>query len=206
MRISSLFLVLLMGCGNDSRTTVDAADGPGPGDASEVDASGDAGSGAGCGGFAGLKCAETEYCDYPDNHCGIADGGGRCRTRPDACPLNASGDSAVALVAEPTCGCDGRVYSSECFVYADGTDINANGTCEVPAGRFACGYMQCDLTRQYCVRQPRADAEADDYRCAPMTCEGNDVSCACVVDNACGGTCTGNASDGLTVTCPAGSP
>src|SRR5690242_19808129 len=40
-----------------------------------------------CGGFGGLPCAPTEYCDYPaGSACGGDDSTGLCRPRPTACP------------------------------------------------------------------------------------------------------------------------
>jgi hypothetical protein len=194
MRMILLGVVLLVACDGDSRSSVDA---PGPGDAA---APGDDAGGSLCGGFANFKCLENEYCDFADNNCGVADGPGRCRRRPDACPLSAGGPAA--LVAEPVCACDGRVYSSECIASASGQDLNAHGSCELPQSRFACGYAQCNLATQYCVHEPMADG-ADRYRCLGMpACALADASCQCLAGEPCGNACTGDAAVGLTLTCP----
>ena len=73
-----------------------------------------------CGGLAGVQCAAHEYCDYTDNDCGIADGAGTCKRRPDACPD----------IFMPTCACDGKVYTSACDAAAHGVDASANGNCD----------------------------------------------------------------------------
>lgn len=196
MRITSLFLVLVMACGSDDRPAVDAPPGSG-------DAGGDAGSdapdegGAACGGIVSIPCEADEYCDYVDNNCGIADGAGRCKRRPDACPLNATSEP---LIAEPTCACDGKVYSSECEAYAQGYDVNASGSCAFPKGQFACGYKACNLASQYCQHTVNPET-SDAYECMPLPACTGDASCACVEQQPCGSECRGDAATGLTLTC-----
>lgn len=124
------------GCGDDasSSTTPDASErdgdpGPGidamrpPGDANApADADpieSDAGGGS-CGGFSGAVCSpDREYCNYPENDCGIADATGTCTIRPELCQP----------VVSPVCGCDGRDYQNECEAYRAGTDIASIGAC-----------------------------------------------------------------------------
>ena len=72
-----------------------------------------------CGGLAGIQCAADEYCDFPNNECGVADGTGTCKPRPEACPD----------IFSPTCACDGKVYSSACDAAVHGIDVSANGGC-----------------------------------------------------------------------------
>jgi eight-cysteine-cluster-containing protein len=75
-----------------------------------------------CGGFAGAVCPSDEYCDYADGGggaCGIADGTGVCKPRPDAC---------IEIYA-PVCGCDGRSYGNECEANLMGTDVVHSGPC-----------------------------------------------------------------------------
>jgi hypothetical protein len=185
MRITLLGLVFLFACGGGGRGGPDASsDGGGGGDGGEV--------GGPCGGLAGRRCTATEYCDYADNTCGIADGQGVCKPRPSACPL---------IVGAPTCGCDGKVYSGECPTYTGGTDLNANGTCVLVTGRFACGYLQCDLATQYCRRDPQPSS-ADTFTCIPLPACTGMPSCTCLATQPCGTDCAGDAKVGLTLTCP----
>jgi hypothetical protein len=73
-----------------------------------------------CGGIAGVRCADDEYCDYANNACGIADGAGTCKPRPENCPD----------IFLPRCACDGEVYPNECDAAAHGFDVTANDNCE----------------------------------------------------------------------------
>ena len=73
-----------------------------------------------CGGIAGVRCADDEYCDYPNNDCGGADSSGTCKPRPEACPD----------IFKPTCACDGNVYPNECDAASHGFDVSAGRTCE----------------------------------------------------------------------------
>src|SRR5215470_9215124 len=107
MRLPMLGFVFLLACGGSSHGASDAGPGDGtPGDGFP--------GGAGCGGFSGTRCSATEYCDYADNGCGIGDRTGTCKPRPDVCPLNATGAAPPAVIATPTCACDGKIYGSEC--------------------------------------------------------------------------------------------
>jgi hypothetical protein len=194
MRLPMLGLVFLLACGGSSRSTTDGGLGDGaPGD-------GSGGSGITCGGFVPKQCDATEYCDYPDNDCGAGDQVGICKPRPRACPLSATG--APALVAMPTCACDGKVYGGECDAFSAGTDLNAQGGCDVPAGQFACGYKLCLLGRQYCRRQPHM-AGPETFSCVPVpaACSGNQ-DCGCLAAEPCGTACTGSSAAGMTLACP----
>jgi hypothetical protein len=194
MRIPLLGFVFLLACGS-SHSASDA----GPGDGAPGDgASG--GSGALCGGLLPRPCSATEYCDYPDNSCGLDDQAGTCKPRPQVCPLSASG--APAIAAMPTCACDGKIYGGQCEASRAGVDLNANGACDVPAGEFACGYAQCFIGTQYCRRQPHTTGP-DTFNCAalPAACSGNQ-GCACLQSQPCGTACTGTGTAGMTLTCP----
>lgn len=202
MRTTLLCVVFLMGaCGGSGRTN------PTPDPDAQVpdDGSTDAPPppSASCGGRLGEGCAANEYCDYPDNSCGVADQPGSCKRRPDACPLTAEAGSleVAALVGRPVCGCDGKVHPSDCLAYSDGTDLNASG-CTVPPGSFACGYAVCSLQTQYCRHETKS-ADADLYTCIalPQSCTAGAAACECLRSEPCGTSCSGDARVGLTLLC-----
>jgi hypothetical protein len=70
-----------------------------------------------CGGPAGTLCGDTTFCD----HGGTAscDEVGVCRARPDGCTLIAD--------PEPSCGCDGQVYSARCVANLRGVGLSPGG-------------------------------------------------------------------------------
>jgi hypothetical protein len=69
--------------------------------------------GQACGALVGATCRSDEYCDFPDEaRCGIADGGGICRSRPSACPL----------IYAPVIGSDGNEYGNACAAHTEGVD------------------------------------------------------------------------------------
>jgi hypothetical protein len=151
-----------------------------------------------CGGRAGGTCPGDQYCDFTVDRCGTDDVTGVCRPRPASCP--------PLLVAERTCGCDLKVYSSPCDVMLAGTDLNAAGTCPLDAGAFACGFRQCNRTTQYCERDASdIGGTPDNFGCngLPSAC-GTAPSCSCLAGQTCAAQCTGTASSGLTLTCPGG--
>lgn len=156
----------------------------------------DGGSGRSCGGFNPQPCAADELCDFPRNTCGSADEPGTCVKRPFACPD----------IVEPTCGCDGQVHGNACEAAAAGTDVNANGTCAVPAGKFACGFLQCSLTAEYCQHAfSDVGSEPDSFVCKPLpACPSQFPSCSCLAAETCGGNCSGSGTTGLTLTCLGG--
>jgi hypothetical protein len=155
--------------------------------------------GTACGGRDGIKCQPDEYCDFPRNTCGATDETGRCMPRPkDACP--------PPLVPERTCGCDGVVYASACDATFAGTDLDGSGACRLDPGAFACGYRQCRLGNQYCVRSTSDVVSLpDDYTCGalPAACP-SPPTCACLAGQPCGSRCAGTGATGLTLTCPGG--
>lgn len=79
-----------------------------------------------CGGFGGMSCDDTSYCDY-DSGCGFADEGGVCRPRPSGCPRDCPG----------VCGCDGVTYCNDCIAASMGVDVLRDGPCEASGDR--CG-------------------------------------------------------------------
>lgn len=193
-------LALFTACGGDDGGDPDASptiDGA-PADASsDPDGAGpDAGeTGAVCGGFAGLQCDEGLWCDYRNNFCGGDDFQGTCRELPTACTEE----------VDPVCGCDGEVYTNECEANAAGIDIAANGSCEPPAGTFACGPRFCESGLTYCQRTlSDVVGTPDSYSCEVSTACDDAPSCACLADEPCGDMCTTDENGNATVTCPGG--
>ncbi len=73
-----------------------------------------------CGGFAGLRCGDKEWCDFPAGAaCGIGDRFGTCRARPELCP-----ESFI-----PVCGCDGKTYGNSCKAAQQGVSTAHAGAC-----------------------------------------------------------------------------
>lgn len=155
------------------------------------------GSGVICGGKKGATCTATEYCDFPADACSLADESGTCVARPVGCPD----------IYAPTCACDGKVYASPCDAQGAGVDINLNGTCPPPAGKFACGAMFCDPGVQYCERDMSdVGGVPSTYSCKalPPSC-GDPSSCACLASVPCGAMCAPSVDGGgFVVTCPGG--
>ena len=76
-----------------------------------------------CGGFIGAQCPSREYyCDYASGQgCGIADGQGVCKVRPDEC----------LAVYDPVCTCDFRTVSSACDAASMGLSVLHEGACTI---------------------------------------------------------------------------
>jgi hypothetical protein len=141
-----------------------------------------------CGGLGGITCPATQYCDYPDDSCGAADGTGVCVDLPGSCPK----------IAMPSCGCDGTVYGNACMAAQAGVDVSALGGCAAAPGMFACGPGFCDLATQYCLDS------ASVYTCQPLpTGCGTAPACPCLASEMCGTVCD-TIHTGLTLTCRAG--
>ena len=87
-----------------------------------------------CGGFVGAQCGANEWCSYSaDNICGIADGTGICKPRPEVCTTDYM----------PVCGCDNVTYSNACGAHAAGASVAYVGTChsakeQIPANDAVC--------------------------------------------------------------------
>lgn len=71
-----------------------------------------------CGGIAGLRCGEDEYCDYGAS-CRTPDASGTCEPVPTVCTEHYS----------PVCGCDGRTYYSPCEAARAGASVLHEGIC-----------------------------------------------------------------------------
>jgi hypothetical protein len=84
-----------------------------------------------CGGLAGIQCAESEFCNYPDGLCGGDDGMGVCETKPNGCTDDCPG----------VCGCDGKFYCNACGAQQAGVDDSSSITClpDSDGGLKKCG-------------------------------------------------------------------
>lgn len=125
----------------------------------------DCSTGRGCGGLAGLTCADDEFCDYEtDAFCGAADQMGVCKPRPTSCAVG-----CPAPEYQP-CGCDGQSYCSECDANKNGVDVSGqSGTCggePKSCGGFA-GFTCAD--DEYCDYEPSQMCGAGDQmgKCLP---------------------------------------
>jgi hypothetical protein len=77
-----------------------------------------AGGGAACGGEAGDTCADDEFCKLETGACS-ADAEGVCTAITGVCHPDFN----------PVCGCDGVIYSNECFAASNGASVAATGAC-----------------------------------------------------------------------------
>ncbi|TMQ03597.1 MAG: hypothetical protein E6J90_53160 [Deltaproteobacteria bacterium] len=122
------------------------------------------------------------------------------RRRSDRHLQSVAGDMPL-VVGPPICGCDGKVHTGMCEAYHDGVDLDAHGTCDLLAGRLACGYTQCDLASQYCQREPQPGGP-DAFTCMPLGSCSATPTCTCLKSQPCGSSCMGDSKVGLTLTCP----
>lgn len=205
MSLAAASIALSTGCGANIDVGGSTGTGGGSGGGSSSSAvtgtgsatsSTSSGSGALCGGFAGAVCAANEYCDYPDNRCGSADGQGVCKPRPEVC--------APIFIA--TCGCDGTISSNDCATHAAGSDVANLGGCQAPAGQFACGAYFCSQKSEYCTKfSSDVGSEPDTFSCTPIPAGcGATPTCACLAGVTCGDVCAATNDGGLQVTCLGG--
>lgn len=121
-------------------------------------------------------------------------GGPYCTERPVEC--TGGGDSV--------CGCDGKVYPSECDAHLAGVDIGASGDCEPPGGYFACGPRFCAVG-DYCETFPFEGATVTSAcKPIPARCEGPPATPPCLCaqnDSGCSGECSTDADGNVLVVC-----
>jgi hypothetical protein len=140
MRLAPLLacLALVPACGGDDDDTggADASSGSDAGSTADAGPRRDGGGGDGdggsagdmCGGLVGLQCGDTQYCDWPDDSCGVGDSLGECKPRPIDCT---NPDD------EPVCGCNGRPYDNPCAAAMAGADVGDPSVCVSTSGAGA---------------------------------------------------------------------
>jgi hypothetical protein len=122
-----------------------------------------AGDAAPDGGFAcrdNAGCPPDQYCEFTPGLCGRGKRPGACRPKPATC---GGGHS-------PVCGCDGKVYTSECAAYGAGVDLAVMGGCKERISDWAaCGRQYCDVRTAYCAIYLSDVFELPtDYFCRPL--------------------------------------
>ncbi len=137
----------------------DAGRGPDGGGGRDVGAGGKA-----CGGPAQLTCRAGEYCEFMDNSlCGSGDATGVCRRRPTKCAQHCEG----------ACGCDGRIYCTECMANAAG--VSTDPGLRVCSRIQTCEDVKADIANEVarggsCAAVVRLDHATREIRSAHVAC------------------------------------
>lgn len=166
---------MLAGCGASTVETGPSSGGGGAG--AEGGAGGD-GGGDTCG---GAICGDNERCyqacDLGEAVCGF-------------------GNITCGEHDMGACGCDGNAYETLCDMDAAGIRQGTAGSCEPPAGKFACDGLLCRAADQLC-----AISSGSPY-CYGRDTACGDCSCVDVSDYCSGtGTCEDVSGGGISVTC-----
>lgn len=120
-----------------------------------------------CGGIAGIRCDEKQYCNYaPEARCGAGDMSGTCAPVPDLC----------AQHVDEACGCDGKTYSNSCMAAQASVSVATRGACP-PAPATAERIPEGSLCG---TRGVAGDCEQGLYCAYKTACGATDA----------GGTCT----------------
>jgi hypothetical protein len=73
-----------------------------------------------CGGIAGVRCPEKQYCAYaPEARCGAADMSGTCTPIPELCTQQ----------LDEVCGCNDKTYGNACAAAQAGVSVAMKGAC-----------------------------------------------------------------------------
>jgi len=125
-----------------------------------------------------LDCNSFDYC-HIENGCVVGNIMGECKLRPDPddCPLT----------TQPSCGCDGKEYGSDCNAHAVGMNVAHVGHC------VSCSTDQdCTNSAQWCEQGICIDCDNSGMSCDLGCFDGWDLyqrngclPCACAPINEC---------------------
>jgi hypothetical protein len=102
----------------------------------------------------------------------------------------------------PVCGCDGKVYASECAAHGAGVDAWWEG-CAAPPGYFKCGGKFCRLTTEICY-EGLGDTGDRWSSCDPRPACDSGALCDCIDTSACPSSiiaCTNDGQGRVTWSC-----
>jgi hypothetical protein len=106
------------------------------------------------------------------------------------------------------CGCDGKLYMTECEASGSGMALANDARCVTPPGTFQCGTKFCTHGSQYCQTWYWNDEITNlgryvaRYACVDLADAGcgTTPTCACVTSAQCG-ECAVSADGDLTAGC-----
>ena len=153
----------------------------------------ESGSSGGC--TSSADCAGGQYCDFPDDSCGVSGMEGTCVDAPAGCTDD----------DRPVCGCDDTLHGNVCDAAAAGQDVAFLGVCEVPNGAFRCGFSFCISGDEYCLEQagamPTGECVTLPPVCVPPDCSCVTTCCGCDNASCCSEFCSNDDGD-LKYVCP----
>jgi hypothetical protein len=109
---------------------------------------------ASCGGLAGIKCGDGQYCDMGAS-CGAADQPGMCTDVPEVCDT----------LYDPVCGCDDKTYANACEAARAKASVGHKAACGAVGG--------CDYNGEH---HNSGDAYPADDGCNKCSCQEDGTS------------------------------